>query len=486
MHHILIETKGLEKRMALLHGEKLLECHMFRPEKSPKAGQIYKGKVQKVQPGMQAAFIDIGKERNGFIHRDELPGFQEMPKEQQKHASISQLLTQGQELLVQVIKEEAGDKGARLTGILSYTGDNLVYFPSGSYIGVSKKMAGDSRDRWREWGEEIRIGSEGMVLRTSCEKAGEKAVAEELDRLRLEHKRLITAAKEKKPPCLLKEEPFYVSFLKKWSSISSRVTVDDAEVLRSVQKLHAGDVQLHHGTMPLFEAWNIDNELKEASSPNVVLQNGASMVIEHTEAMTVIDVNSGMYTGKADRDQTVLQVNVAAANEIARQLRLRSIGGMIAIDFITMKSKDHQRAVEERMSVLMKEDPVTTVLHGFSAMGVFEMTRKKERPPIRDFLPHSRNLKSEEKEQEHLKAQFFSFDRFLLSLQYDEAEAIWIQLSPKLYHVISDMYGLYEPEWNKKHPWKLYLTVNEDEPYYSLRQKGTIDEMEARISKELG
>ncbi|MFC0188021.1 Rne/Rng family ribonuclease [Fictibacillus aquaticus] len=485
MHHILIEARGIEKRIALLKNKVLLECHIFRPDNHPKSGQVYKGRVQKVLPGMQAAFIDIGMEKNGFIHRDEIPAFQEMSKEKQKNSSVSHLVRQGEEIIVQVIKEENSEKGARLTGILSYSGQNLVYFPTGSYIGVSKKMSETEREDWREWGESAKHGSEGMVLRTSCAAAGKEAVLDELNELRQRHQELLNAAGQKKTPSLIKDEPFYVPLLKKWSSIESEITVDDTAILKQIKELHTGSVNLHRGHEMLFEHWNIETELVNAGNPQVHLKNGASLVFDHTEALTVIDVNSAKFTGKSDRQKTVLHVNLAAAEEIARQLRLRGIGGMIVIDFITMTSKEDQLKVTERMKALMKEDPVTTNLHGFSAMGVFEMTRKKERPPLRQFLPVQKSENTDERERQHNEALFFQLDRNIRSLQFDESEAIWFELPSSLLALGKEaVYKLIINQWLEEMPFKLYLTERVGAASFSLRHKGTIAEIEKRISNE--
>jgi ribonuclease G len=273
--------------------------------------------------------------------------------------------------------------------------------------------------------------------------------------------------------------------MKKWNSLETEVTVDDPALLKSMKELHSGSVYLHRGQEMLFESYDIESQLAMAANPHVHLKNGASLVFDHTEALTVIDVNSAKFTGKSDRQKTVLHVNLAAAEEIARQLRLRGIGGMIVIDFITMSSSEDRLKVTERMSALMKNDPVTSNLHGFSAMGVFEMTRKKERPPLRQFLPMLKSLDTVHRERYHQEALFFQLDRFLRSLQYDESEAIWLELSPELFDLCkqADFMPFYR-QWREQMPWKLYFTQCGSEPSFSLRNKGTTAEIESRISKE--
>jgi ribonuclease G len=489
MQQIMINASGMEKRTALLNDGKLIECAYQRPDERPSAGSIYKGRVQKVLPGMQAVFVDIGTNKNGFLHKDDLPAFQLLSSEEKKKASISQLIKEGESILVQIVKEESGDKGTKLTALLSFTGHLIVYFPYTPHIGVSKKIKESNRTNLNNWGTSNVTQQEGLILRTGCEDFPEEEMMKELNSLRKQFSEVQRKAENKKAPNLLIRPPFYRTYLEKWLNKNvEEVIVDDMDTYVQVKEYLSAfplpfKTKLYNEKEPIFRKYGIDVELQKSLSPHVWLKNGSSLYINVTEALTVIDVNTGKFTGKKDRTKTVVETNLLAADEIMKQLRLRNLAGMIVIDFITMGSEKDKQQVMNSMLKVLKNDSSTIILHGFTKMGLFELTRKKERPTLLETLTIKPPGDIMDGHRIRPETLFFELERMAIELVYHDDEALWIE-GPA-----------YFVEWVQKNDEKLneiegkygktlFVSKGASKRELILRQTGSKDEIKARMLKD--
>jgi ribonuclease G len=449
MQQVVINAAGLEKRTALLQNGKLVECAYQRPDEKPSTGSIYKGRVQKVLPGMQAVFVDIGTEKNGFLHRDDLPSFQMLSNEDKKKISISSLIKEGESVLVQIAKEESGDKGAKLTALLSFTGHLLVYFPYTPHIGVSKKIKESERETLLKWGSEQVSEREGMVIRTGCETFPEEEMNFELKSLKSQFLEAAKMAEGIKAPSLIIRPPFYYTFLERWlNSNVEEIIVDDHDTYSHIKEYAATyltpfKVKLYNEKEPIFKKYGIDVEIQKSLLPHIWLKNGASLYFNVTEALTVIDVNTGKFTGKKDRSKTVAETNALAAKEIMKQLRLRNLAGMIVIDFITMHSNSDKDKIFSELKEEIKKDSSTINLYGFTKMGLFELTRKKERPSLLETLTEKARSDIMDSHQLRPETFYYELERTAMEYEYQDDEAIWLEVPP------------YFAEWLQKHPDKL-------------------------------
>ncbi|MBY6035321.1 Rne/Rng family ribonuclease [Fictibacillus nanhaiensis] len=489
MQQVVINAAGMEKRTALLHNGKLVECAYQRPTEKPSTGSIYKGRVQKVLPGMQAVFVDIGTDKNGFLHKDDLPAFQVLTDEEKKKTTISSLIKEGESVLVQIAKEESGDKGAKLTALLSFTGHLLVYFPFTSHIGVSKKIQESNRETLLRWGSERLEPQEGLIIRTGCEEFPEKEMNHELMRLKQQYSEVKRHDVAKKAPALIIRPPFYQTYLERWLNQNVEdVIVDDHETYLQIKDYistyrKAYKVKLYHEKEPIFKKYGIDVEIQKSLSPHVWLKNGSSLYWNATEALTVVDVNTGKFTGKKDRAKTVVETNLLAAKEIMRQLRLRNLAGMIVIDFITMESKEDKQKITLAMQEEIKKDSSTMILHGFTKMGLFEMTRKKDRPSLLETLAVKPRAEIMDGHILRSESYFYELERIAHEYSFHDDEALWIegpdyfvdwlQKNPQQHSSIENQYGI-----------TLFVTAGSINRNIIVRQTGTKTKITERMLKE--
>jgi ribonuclease E len=351
-------------------------------------GNIYLGRVQNVLPGMEAAFVDIGTPKNGVLYRGDVAF--DPDDVEQKHPRIEQLLKNGQSVIVQVTKNPIGAKGARLTQEVSLAGRFVVMVPSQpDTYGISKRLPDDERKRLRRVLEGLRPPDAGLIVRT----AAEGATAEELERdvraLRAQWEQISALAARSKPGRLLYQEPPLVlrmlreEFTKEYRGVS----IDDRALYEEVKayveavapeladRVEFYDVE--EEGLPIFERFHVQEQLLKALDRKVWLPSGGSLIIERTEALTVVDVNTGKNVGKSNLEETVFRNNLEAADEVARQLRLRDIGGIIVIDFIDMEIKANREAVTKAFKEALARDKTRTQVFDISELGLAEMTRKR-------------------------------------------------------------------------------------------------------------
>lgn len=399
---ILINGTSRETRVAILEDERLVELLLDHPDNQRTVGNIYLGKVEAVLPGMQAAFVNIGEGKSAFLHASDLIEPEDEDEDNgnggrssRRLPNIQDHLKRGQALLVQVTKEPIGTKGPRVTAQISLAGRFLVYLPNGSKIGVSRKIdSREERARLRELvGKRLRDGSGGVIVRTVAEDLTEGHIKRELKSLRDLWKKINRKAHfvRLKAPALVHREAKLTSGIIRdvFSDKVDKLYVDSRAVHNEVRRyLEQVDpdlmkrVELYRGKTPLFDKFGIENEIRALFEREVPLETGGSLVIEPTEALVSIDVNTGSYTGRKDPEKTILRTNLAAAREIARQIRLRDLGGIIVIDFIDMESRSNRERVLHELRTHLGRDRARTRAFQVSELGLVEMTRQRVRPSL--------------------------------------------------------------------------------------------------------
>ncbi|OFZ99780.1 MAG: ribonuclease G [Betaproteobacteria bacterium RIFCSPLOWO2_02_67_12] len=397
---ILINVTPQETRVAVIGAGQVQELLVERAANRGLVGNIYMGRVARVLPGMQSAFVEIGLERAAFLHvadiwehrRAGAANGGEAPK------PIEKLLAEGQPLLVQVVKDPLGTKGARLSTQVSIAGRMLVYLPRDPHIGISQRIEDEAerqllRDKLKELLPPDEKG--GFILRTLAESASGDELRADIEYLRHLWRDLGERALAAQPPQLLYQDLSLAQRVLRdmVSAETARVIVDSRE---NHQKLAAfaasytprvGDrIEHYTGERPLFDLYNVEPEIEKALSRRVDLKSGGTLIIDQTEAMTTIDVNTGGFVGSRNFDDTVFKTNLEAAQSIARQLRLRNLGGIIIIDFIDMDTDEHRAAVLEEFRRALARDRTRMTVNGFTALGLVEMTRKRTRESLAHVL----------------------------------------------------------------------------------------------------
>ena len=402
-----------ESWVALLEDKKLVEIMFDRPDQDRLLGDVFLGRVEAVLPGIQAAFVDIGTEKAGFLHVSDLnfgddDGDDEADangnggggrgrgrKRTRKLPPIQDHLKKGQVLLVQATKEAIGTKGPRLTADVSLPGRFLVYMPYSSRVGVSRKIEGrEQRSKLRKMAQEILPPeSGGIIVRTVSEEVTKVKLEHEFQRLHERWKKIQAAAESQSAPAPVHREAQLISgvirdlFSDKFEAlrVDSRSAHEEiTDYVRDVDPDLLDRVHLHNGEVPLFDSYGVEEEVQKAFSRKVDLKSGGHLVIEPTEALVSIDVNTGRFTGKGKKDpeETILKTNLEAAREIAKQLRLRDVGGIIVVDFIDMESQESRDKVLKELRTHLGRDRARTKAFEVSTLGLVEMTRQRVRPSL--------------------------------------------------------------------------------------------------------
>ena len=400
---ILINVTALETRVALIENGLLQEIFIERHNHRGHVGDIFYGKVVRVMPGMEAAFVDIGLEKAAFIHASDIAaidadGFEVRDAQPQL---IQQLLREGQFIVVQVAKDAISTKGARLTTHLTLPSRNLVYLPRSKHVGLSQRLEDEQerqrlmeqleqsleRESWEERG--------GFIVRTAAEGVTADEFSEDiryLHRLWLKVNQRIE--KTKKISAVYREEPLYMRIVRDLISPQvEKIRVDSGQSQKEIKQFlqdfipeSVAKLEAYVGDRPLFDLFGIEDEINKALGRQVMLKSGGDLIIDQTEAMTTIDVNTGGYIGSKNHAETVLKTNLEAAAAIARQLRVRNLGGIIILDFIDMIDEEHQRQVHRALVKALEKDPARSSITGISELGLVEMTRKRTRESLGQIL----------------------------------------------------------------------------------------------------
>ncbi|NHV29286.1 ribonuclease G [Burkholderia sp. D-99] len=397
---ILINLTPQETRVALVQQGAVQELHVERTLSRGRVGNIYLGKVVRVLPGMQSAFIDIGLERAAFLHVADIwhPRLAGEPQSGTPHQPIEKIVFEGQTLMVQVIKDPIGTKGARLSTQVSIAGRTLVYLPQEPHIGISQKIESEAeREAVRARLTAVIPPDEkgGYIVRTIAEDATSDELAGDVTYLRKTWATIVGLAQRLPATSLLYQDlDLAQRVLRDFSNDdTTRIQVDSRETYQRLAEFAseftpAVAPKLHHytGERPLFDLYNIETEIQRALSRRVDLKSGGYLMIDQTEAMTTIDVNTGGYVGARNFDDTIFKTNLEAAHTIARQLRLRNLGGIIIIDFIDMENAEHRDAVLSELKKALSRDRTRVTVNGFSQLGLVEMTRKRTRESLAHVL----------------------------------------------------------------------------------------------------
>ena len=393
---ILINVTPQETRVAVIGAGQVQELVVERTVSRGLVGNIYMGRVARVLPGMQSAFVEVGLERAAFLHVADI--WEHRRQNGEADRPIERILAEGQPVLVQVVKDPLGTKGARLSTQVSIAGRMLVYLPQDPHIGISQRIEDEAgRQLLRGKLRELLPADEkgGFILRTLAESATDEELRADIEYLRHLWRDLRERSLQAQPPALLYQDLSLAQRVLRdmVSAGTARVLVDSRE---NYQKLAAfadtytpnvrAKLEHYTGERPLFDLYNVEPEIEKALSRRVDLKSGGTLIIDQTEAMTTIDVNTGGFVGSRNFDDTVFKTNLEAAQSIARQLRLRNLGGIIIIDFIDMDSDEHRAAVLEEFRRALARDRTRMTVNGFTALGLVEMTRKRTRESLAHVL----------------------------------------------------------------------------------------------------
>ena len=394
---ILVNVTPRETRVAVIENGMLQELHIERGWRRGVVGNIYKGKVQRVMPGMQAAFVEVGLERAAFLHAndivrsspDAVVDGEEAALPTPPPAPIMDLLRDGQDIVVQVVKDPIGSKGARLTTQISIPSRYLVLLPQSKVIGVSARIEDEAeRHRLKQAVTELAglHGGHGYIIRTNAEGQPVEALAEDIAYLSRVWNVVERRGRES-PSCSVLYEDLSLPLRAVRDLIRKdveKVKVDSKETHERLQAfvakympVLAERIELYSGERPIFDLYGVEDEIGRALDKQVPLKSGGYLVIDQTEAMTTVDVNTGSFLGQRNLEETVFRTNLEAAQAVARQLRLRNLGGIIIIDFIDMDDPEHRRQVLRTLEKSLAKDHAKTTVYEFSPLGLVEMTRKR-------------------------------------------------------------------------------------------------------------
>jgi ribonuclease G len=407
---ILINITAQECRVALLEAGTLAEVYVERRQSANLAGNVYKGRVVRVLPGMRSAFVDIGLDKAAFLYvadiradiveeyatlfEDEsLRGLDFSRERSSRHAlHIEELLREGQEIVVQVSKNPLGSKGARVTSYITLPGRYLVLMPNLEHVGVSRRISHEAeRQRLRQVVEALRPQGFGLIVRTASEGAGQEELRRDLEFLLSLWQSIQDKAQRTRAPSLLYSDldPVLRAIRDLMSPSVQHLVLDSQEHYLSAKEFAeqffpelAPKIELYEAPEPIFEHYGIEGELARALERKVWLKSGGYIVIDQTEAMTVIDVNTGRYVGKEDLEDTILRTNLEAAREIACQVRLRNLGGIIIIDFIDMERAENRAKVLQALQEALKKDRARSSIFHTTELGLVQMTRKRVRESL--------------------------------------------------------------------------------------------------------
>lgn len=388
-------TQPEELRVAIVDGQKLFNLDIESPGREQKKANIYKGKITRIEPSLEAAFVNYGAERHGFLPMKEIARslFKEEARESGKRPNIKEAISEGQEIIIQVDKEERGNKGAALTTFISLAGRYLVLMPNNPRAGgVSRRIEGQDRAELREAMSSLEIPEGmGLIVRTAGVGKSSEELQWDLDYLLQLWAAIETSASEREAPFLIYQESNVIirSIRDHLRSDIGEIVIDNKSVhdeaeqfISQVMPKYKRKLRYYDEDIPLFSRFQIESQIESAFQREVALPSGGAIVIDHTEALTSIDINSARSTKGSDIEETALNTNLEAADEIARQLRLRDLGGLFVVDFIDMTPSRNQREVENRLKDALKEDRARVQVGRISRFGLLEMSRQRLRPSL--------------------------------------------------------------------------------------------------------
>ncbi len=487
---IIVNAKTREKRYAVIQHEKVSKIIIQQPQDITKVGNVYIGKVMSIKPGINAAFIDIGEGRHGYLHRDQLPSFLHQDDDRKHSYPISKYVTLGQKIIVQVKKDETSFKGPLLTAIIEIQGDRLIYLPEGKYIAVSKKSDETTRKEWRKRANQFIKDPEGLIIRTAAFQSSQSEWEQELEKLRNTYSNLLKQAATKKVPSLLFENNNLETavFQEMVRLKSGEIIGDDTGFIQRLEtriQTHphlSWSFQYYNERQNIFSSYHIDGEIQHALKRIVWLENGAYLVIDETEALISIDVNTGKFTGKQNQKETVLKTNILAAKAIGTQLKLRDYGGMILIDFIDMQVDSYREEVRRVLQEELKKDPRQTKIIGFTPLGILEMTRKKTRKSLAETLLMPCPVCKGSGKIESPETLAFRLERELWEMLSSEYDAVLIECTEDVKDCFCGDNQIHLQRLETFLHMKLLFHVKQDaHPFYSIRQFGRYEDLRGKL-----
>jgi len=411
---IIINSTPQESRIAIVEDGQLAEFFVERKEEMGVAGNIYKGKVARVLPGMQAAFVEIGMDKAGFLHASDFSAlddvqlispsgddveFEDTPPPKpnpSRHLPLEKQLSRGEEVLVQVAKDPLGTKGARVTSHISLPGRYMVFMPGNKHIGISRRIESDEeRKRLKEIAQSLGTEEGGFILRTACEGLSKREIQRDLGFLQKLWKSIQKKAESAPAPLLIHQDLDLIARAIRdfFSADTEQVLIDSpkdhrriVDFVRHFMPRLKSQINLYTDKEPLFEQLGIEEKITKALDPRAWLRSGGYIIIERTEALTAVDVNTGRFVGKRNQEETILKTNLEAVQEVVRQLRLRNAGGLIIIDFIDMEKEANRKKVYEALKDALKKDKARTNILKISELGLVEMTRQRTRESLENQL----------------------------------------------------------------------------------------------------
>lgn len=483
-NELLINVTKQECRVALLEGGQVVEFYIERKGDASFVGNIYKGRVVKVLKGMQACFIDIGLDKAAFLYVDDIRGgikelypFLEGDEETEfiskldfKDASIEELVQQGQEILVQVAKDPIGTKGARVTSRITLPGRYVVLMPGMEHIGVSRKIEDEEkRKQLKELATKIKPTGFGLIMRTVSEDASEEEIKRDIDFLLLLWDNIQKKKDKVHAPSLIHSEfDLVLRSLRDFMNQNvDRLIIDNYNEwirLKEFAQIYfpriADKIELFEGDEPIFDAFGVEVDLDRSLERKVWLKSGGYIVIDQTEAMAVIDVNTGKFVGKENLEDTILRTNLEAVKEIAYQIRLRNLGGIILIDFIDMEKDENKQKVINAMAEVMKKDRAKTTIYNITDLGIVQMTRKRTRESLEHILCDSCPYCEGKGRVKSAKTVAYEVLRKLKFMSLQEGTEITVILNPQVADLLTDEErdSLEEIENSKK----IRITIKKD------------------------
>lgn len=474
MGKLLINYAPFEIRVGLIENNQLVEFYVERPSEKGLVGNIYKAKVVRVVPGISSAFLDLGLTRTAFLFgEDIMPSAEiEWDKEGIFFTNLHEILREGQEILVQVIKEPIGNKGARVSTNLTLPGHYLVYLPFVNHIGISRKIKNEEeRKRLKNLLEKLKPPNTGWIIRTAAVEAEEEDLKTEIEFLLCLWKEIKEKAEKVKAPALIYEELNIAlrAIRDLFNKEISAIVVDNKDFYEEIKSFlnkffpHLVPyVQLFEGKEDIFTAHGIQIDVKKILSKKIWLKSGGFIVIEPCEAFTAIDVNTGRYTGSKELEDTVFKINLEAAEEIAYQLRLRNIGGLIIIDFIDMEDPEHQELVLQTLKEALKKDKAK---HGFlpiTPFGILQMTRERKRESLYQIFYETCPYCQGEGKIKSKRSIYYEILRRLIRMgPHIKNKKIEIEINPNLSEIIGEeIYHLENLE--KKYGFMVILKPNKE------------------------
>lgn len=454
-------------------------------------GNVYLGTVKDILPGMDAAFVDIGLGKNAFLCAEEIV-FSDDVFDSPRRA-IEQMVRPGQRILVQATKEPMGAKGARVTTEVTLPGRYLVLMPFSSALGISRRLGEEEKENLRSIAEKVKPQDMGLIVRTAASQAGLAELRRDVDYLLKTWEGISSRARKLKPPSLVyAEPPIYLKIVRDlFSPEFNRLLIDFPEGFQQIQAFLAKTapelkkrVALYQGKTPLFEKFGLDEQIESALKPKVWLRSGGYLVIDETEALTTIDVNTGKYIGGKRLEETILKTNLEAAREVVRQLRLRDIGGMIIIDFIDMNRQDYRNKVFNELNQSLAEDRTKTRVIEISQLGLVEMTRKNVSGSLSEILTepcprcHGTGLVLSDE-----TAGIVIERKIRKVLNHQQEKAFLIQANPKIVSFLVGKRRTHLSKIERDTGKNLFLFGDENFPleYFKLVKAGSIKEVQEAL-----